>query len=108
MPVRFLRSYSPYQANEVAGFSSDREAELIRLGVAEPYPPVEARPNGETVPEKPLTPLWEGLNAADAIDRIKAMDEKDILELWLAAEERKTVRRALEERLAELGGSAGV
>ncbi len=39
MPVRFLRSWGVYNAGEVAGFTVDAEAALIRNGVAEDATP---------------------------------------------------------------------
>ena len=97
----------PGQVATVANLSPQAESliargYIARLDKGEEIPTAkDSKTKPETLP--PVPKEYENLHAPEAIEFVSGLNDTQVLQAILNEEPRKTVREAINERLAELG-----
>ena len=94
----------PGQVATVENLSPQAQDLIARGYVAKLSGEQEETAQPQAEPELPPVPKeYENLHAPEAIEFVSGLDDAKVLRAILAEEPRKTVREAINERLAELG-----
>jgi hypothetical protein len=78
--------------------------ELLAIGriSAVDAPTVKAEDSSVESQEAPSVTDLSGLNSAEAKQAIESCDDVELLQSWIAIESRSTIRKAINDRLADL------